>query len=439
MEPLNCHEKKIYLWLRSVLFGGAFLGALFLGLRIVFPTQYFDFNFARPEAAKNTLTEARNKEGSFVEKGKIGAGQETFFDAGALGFFSKAKVELFLDDELKNIPQGEIGLRKSFQAFLYSEGQKVGFPDGQLLKDGKDLFFVSEGKLRKFQSLEIATEMGFEAKNFQAVSGEDLKFNPPGENISNPQAYPEGALFKKGADYYILRNGQLKRFLSPGAFFSYFEESQAVSWEKIRNLYPETEEKEGFASGSLLAYGTSAFLVSDGLILPIGDAIIFESKGFNWDDLIKVGGDEISFYEKGRLFELDSPHPERTVFVAREDSEYFLIKNHQKHLLPTPNIAKSWIRKTPVSVSKESLEKESRCSLSLETSFFGKKKLVCEMGAEKFNTVLGTDFEFALLLDKEAKFSSSRVILEKNKNLANLETFFLEILGRIKNHYVRQN
>lgn len=433
---MNEKELKIYKILRGLLFGGAFIFAIWLSIRIIFPTQYFNFNFARPDAAKNTLTEARFPGGGFVESGRFSAGREVVFDAGTQGYFSKAQLEFYPPKDSTEKISGSVSLRKSFQAFLYPEGDPIGFPDGELLSEGDNLYFVSQGHLRRFASESLALQMGFQKEAFRKISRNDLKFNSFGEPILKTFDYPDGTVFRIGEDYFHLKKGEARKFISPGAFQTRFRENQAVFLDELPKNLTLSSESEGFAEGALLAYGTSVFIVNGREILPVGDATIFESKGFSWDDLLKVGGDEIAFYEKGKLFEMDSPHPDGTVFVTREDADYFLVLEGKIRPMLSSAVAESRIKKSPVLVSKESWEEKSLCQLEEAVNFWGKRKVFCELGAEKFNSLLGTDFEFSVIFDGDAKITSSEVILRKNKNKANFLSFWREMMGRIKRHYV---
>ena len=169
--------------------------------------------------------------------------------------------------------------------------------------------------------------------------------------------------------------------------------------------------------------------------MPIGDATIFESKGFQWNDLINVGGDTVSFYEKGKIFELDSAHPNGTVFFTQESEEYYLVENGKKHFLPTSKIAQSWTRKTPVSVSERSLEAKEICSLEMKETFWNKRYLNCQLNVQALNTIIGTDYEFYLEGKTDFEFSEANIILKKNKNKENFDIFLESIISRIKQHY----
>jgi len=434
---MNEKSIKIYKILRAVLYGGAFLAAIFLTLSIVFPKSNFSFNFKNPRAAKNTLTRPQNESGVSLENGKLDNQEMMIFNAGDTGYFSQAKVQFDLDKATASLTQVQIEMKKSFQAFLYPLGKTIGWPSGSLLKSASNYYFVSGEELRKFESLSLARRMGFSEESFQEVVADDLKYNSLGKNITSLLGYPSGTVFQIGTDYYLLEGGNLNKFISQTAYQSYNLKNQAITTsEVIFQLYPLAEKQLGFASGSLLSYGTSAFIVNNDLILPIGDALIFEAKGFKWDDLIKIGGDELSFYEKGKIFELDSPHPERTVFLTEESNQYYLIFGAEKHLLPTKEIAIAWMKNTPVLVSENSLEKISQCQLKKRWGFRD-KVYTCILDIADLNSLLGTDYQFSIKSKEAVDFSLVQVTLERNKNKANFKIFLADLIGKIKRHYVQ--
>ena len=209
---------------------------------------------------------------------------------------------------------GTLEVRKSYQAFLYPEKNAIGFKDGTLLKNNNNYYIASQGKLRKFRDDGIASELGFNRQAFVEVNNEELRYNEAGDDISDSSAYPGDTLFKIKDDYYILTDRSFKKFVSPQAFATQYNENQAISKaDNFIDAYPLNENLIGFADGSLISYGVSVFIVSSGKILPVNNTITFSSMGYDWNDVIPASGDEISLYEKDKLFTISSPHPNGTV------------------------------------------------------------------------------------------------------------------------------
>lgn len=430
-------DKKDYTLYRKIqimLYSGTFLLSIYLAYLIIFPHQYFTFSFSNSSSLKNTVFDPRLPDNSFPENGKTKG--NILFNTNLLGDYSKANINLIINKKSYDFESPMISARKSYQAFFYNDGDPIGFKDGSLLKNKNNYFIISEGKLRKFSNLNFLNSLGYSQNNFQEVSENDLLYNPTGEDINENNPYPNFTFFRIDDNYYVLENQKLKKFVSDQAFLSSYNQFQVIEKNvAFLNNYPLLEDLAGFANGTLISNDTSVFVTVNDQILPIADVPTFESKGYNWQDVISVGSDEIALYKKGGLFTINSPHPDGSIFKTDSDSKYYLIKDTKKHLLPTENIAQSWLKKNPVIVSKKSLEIKADCQP--QKNIFNSNSYSCDIPLDAFENIIGTSFEFNLNSNSDIELDFINVDFKKNVNAKNFKEFFSEIVGKIKQNYVQ--
>lgn len=430
---LDSKNSGVYRKLQAALYLLALVLAIYVGYVIIFPTQYFTFSFPNPNSLQNTVISPRNMEGNFAEHGQAYLGQNLFFDTALIGNYSQAKVSFVLNKKSDALESATLEAKKSFQSFLYPEGEKMGFKDGTLIKNNNNYFIVSQGKLRKFSSDSAAAAQGFKKEAFIGAADEDLKHNETGENVP-PTFYPDASLFRINDTYYILENQKLRKFISQNAYLSQYLENQAVekSVDFLKN-YPLDENPVGFGDGSLISYGISAFVVSNGKILPINNTLTFSAMGYDWKNVIAASGDEISLYEKDKLFTISSPHPDGTVFSS-DDGRWYRISNRQKQILPTENIAHSWAKRGVIAVSAKSTEEKADCEIQKETLSF--RTYSCKIPLEKFKDFIGKDYEFAFNPGNDVRIDSIDVSFEKSANWENFKSTARELVNKIKGNYV---
>jgi len=353
------------------------------------------FSFLAPTSPKNTIDEPYLADKENISEGKIPKNSNLFFDTDLLNNYSTAKISFnFSKNPNENL--SPLYLRKSYESFLFDIGDSIGFKDGSLLKNKNDYYLVSDGQLRKFSSLEILISLGYSGKQFQEVSDADLAYNKKGDDILKNNDYPNATLFQVEDNFYIMENRQLKKFVSDQAFLSNYTSDQALKKDtRFLSDYPAAENLAGFSDGTLVSNDISVYIISQNKINPIDNPITFESNGYRWEDVVPIGSDELSLYEKDKLFNIKSPHPNGTVYKAIENSTYYIVRDGQKHPLPSEIIAKSWFGKNPVLVSEKSLDTKVSCNL--QKKFSWSNVYECEIPLEVFSNFTGFDYQFNIL------------------------------------------
>lgn len=159
------------------------------------------------------------------------------------------------------------------------------------------------------------------------------------------------------------------------------------------NDFPTTADSGGsdFSNGTLLSFGNSIFAVVDGRVLPFDNPFTFLSLGYSWDSVIPVTSDEIGSYQRDKLFTINRPHPNGTIFLTRDSQKYFLIKNGQKLEIPDPKILgpKS---PAPIAVDEKSLDFNLYCELS--KNLWPLRTYSCSVPIESLAKFLGNDYQF---------------------------------------------
>lgn len=416
---------RIYRALRFLLYLFFITTATYLLFLIFFPSEYFTFSFINPNSSKNNLINLKNNGDNFI------------FNTPTIGKYSNAKISFILNKKAKRSPlQSEVKVRKSYQAFLYPEGDPTGLKDGTLVKNAENFFIVSNKQLRKFQ-LDTLDALGFNQEDFIKADEIDLFYNTKGQDISSAQTYPDFTIFKSDSAYYLLKDGELKQFISEKAYLSHYNPSQAISKdEEFISLYKIKEEPIGFSDGSLIAYGESAYVVSGKKILPINNPVTFESSGYLWDDLIAVSGDEISLYEKGGLFRISSPHPDGTILADINDSKWYIIKENKKSPLPSSLIADSWIQKTPITVSLEGANLTNQCQL--KKGLWSLENYACDVTVLDMQSIVGKDYEFKTSFGEKLDIRAINVRFNQDITFSNFKSSLYNIAQRVKTNYASQ-
>ncbi|MFA7209294.1 MAG: hypothetical protein WC120_03325 [Parcubacteria group bacterium] len=433
--PLAEKDYARYKKFQTALYALAFLLAAIMAVRVIFDAQNFTFSFTNPDSSKNSMAVPRYQGvDSPVENGRISAGRDVYFDMAATGTFSKAVIEFPQGQDSSGPDSGSIIVKKSYQAFLYPEGDPIGFKDGSLLKNNGNYYLVSQGTLRRFDA-DAVPALGYAPDAFVEIAPEELRFNPAGQLIKGDEGYPDGSLFKIDSDYYLLEDARLKKFSSEQAFLSQYGPRQALEKNAdIFSKYPLSEIPIGFSDGSLISYGESVYVVSDNKILPINNPVTFLEKGFAWEDVIAASADEIALYEKTKLFTIKSVHPNGTIFANIENADHYMVKDSEKHLLPSRNIVDSWLHHSSIPVSEKSLEAASQCEI--KQGFFGSYS--CEIPIASLQQLAGTNYEFIMKLDDSTKIDYLNVSFKKDISRTNLVAFLRDIYNKIKNRYVSQ-
>lgn len=431
---LSPAAQKTYLALRILTYLLFAAVAAYIFFILFFPIRNFYFSFRTAGALKNTILSPRDKNNNPLEKGLFKKENGLLFDTPLDGDYAKIDVTFFLEKNSPSAHNGTVSVRKSFQSFFYPEGKPLDFKEGCLVKNNGNYYIVSGGKFRKFSSTELLRAMNYNPNAFAEITNEDLLLNEMGDEIIISSKYPNSTLFKIENDYYQIAGNTLYKFVSEKAFLTKYDTSQTI--EKEENFLKDftlAENFFGFADGTLLSYGQSAYVVNKGEILPIAFEYDFRSMGYDWKDVIAANAEEIGVYKKGTLFTLNSPHPDGTIFSDPETKKYFYLQGGQKRELRGSNIQKSYLRRTPILAQATAMEIKKDCQLEKKFSF--SKKYSCEIPIKDMQSFFGNDYQFELAAGDEIQIKEIKITFEQNTTWSNLRLAAADIKSKILLHY----
>jgi hypothetical protein len=430
--------QKRYLVLRLFLYLIFILSFLIVYYLALFPSKYFVFSFLNFSSSKNTINEPRDSKNITLNSGDLKNGEKMIFDAALPaieGSFSQIEVDFNLGNNSPSLSGSTVSVDKSYRSYFYETGDPVGFHDSSLIQDRGNFYIVSQKKLRKFSSLNTLKLFGYDPKNFEEVGDKELKYSHSGDDIISAESYPDDVIIKVGEDYYKFKNQELFRFVSSNAYLNQYSPSQSLlKNEDFLQKFKVSNELLGFASGTLLSYGQSVFIVSNDEILPVDSATTFEAMGYGWNDVIPATSEEIGTYKKGRLFTINRPHPAGTIFASRENGKYYFIENMKKREIMGEYIIKSYLNKNPVLVSDKWLEMENKCNLKKKYSLF-KNSYGCKINIESLGSIIGDDYQFEITPSADASLEMADVSFKKLFSWNNFKLYNLDIINKIRLRY----
>lgn len=412
---------------------------LFTFDRILFPSVSFIFDFSNPNSSKNTLgLSLATSQSNTLSKGSVIANENMAFDANPSGIFSRATISLTANSNSKNMGNDSVIIRKSYEAFFYPTGNPVGFRDGTLLVMDNYYYIVSDGVLRKFSNTSLITQLGYSKDSFMPVYQDDLKYNKPGDDITDATEYPDDTLFIIGDTYYQLKDQQLSPFVSANAFLSQFDTNQAIiKTADFLNQYKLSETSLGFADGTLASVAPSVFILSEGKSYPISNADTFVRMGFDWNNVVPINSEELGIYEKQKQFTINQPHPDGTLFLDQKTNEYFVIQDGEKHPIESATIVKTYAKQKPVLADLEESNNSISCQLKKSWTLFNNNAYNCTVPLDSLNNFIGNDFRIDVKFADNAKITDINTNFSTSLDWTNLHSALSKIKGNLITNYVQ--
>lgn len=426
--------QKRYRLFQILLYLLALAAAVFLAYLILFPHKNYNYSFAIPSTSpKNSITQPTIGK-KLSADGQFGPGDVFTFDTSVYGAYSRATINLSLSDDSAPLKLPVLKVKKSYKAFLFDTGAPVGFRDGSLLMNANKFYIVSDGQLRQFADPAVLTGFGYVPQDFTYVLSDELKYNPAGPSINPGDNYPDDTLFRIADNYYILKNGTLEKFVSDQAYTTQYAPKLALAKDaSFLKKFPLSQDLAGFINGTPVSNGGSVFIVSDNNLLPVNDPTTFLTHGYQWNKVLPVGEDEIAIYPKTKLFQISDPNPDGTVFVTQDGSRYYLIQGGQRHLLPSPAIAKTWLgNNLAIPVSQKDSQKALGCQL--KKNFFS-NTYSCNFSIANFANFPGTDFIFSLTDQNPVQISTINLSFTKDINRTNLYSALGNLRNQARSNY----
>lgn len=211
---------KVYAKLRLVLLILAIIFAVYAVFRTVFPSEYFSFSFLSISSLKNTITEMKTANGSFPEKGNISTNQAIVFYASPFSLnHSEAVVSITLDKKSASFQNGKIEARKSYKAFLYPEGEKLGVPgkptvsdlrDGTIVTYGPSAYIISGEEVLPIDSEQTFSALGLNWADAVAAGADKISLYKKGKLVTMSSAHSNGTILAttENNKLFLIKDGK---------------------------------------------------------------------------------------------------------------------------------------------------------------------------------------------------------------------------------------
>lgn len=186
----------------------------------------------------------------------------------------------------------------------YITGKPTIFPDGTLLYDQNNNFFIiTHQKIRRFQSLAIFKKLGYHKKNAQFIDNNGKKFYKKDSRITKKTIFPiDGTIIyeKKSKTKYLLDNSQKRPIISNKIYNNQFDSRNlvAVSKETLKRL--RTGSPVLFRDGTLIKDGAdNLYVIEYGKKRPISKNM-FEKMGYSYENIINTSYKIRKLHERGK-------------------------------------------------------------------------------------------------------------------------------------------
>lgn len=369
--PIPDHLEPIYRKLRITLWVLIAIIGLGVAYNFLFPTILTSFDFRNPKSSRNQIFDPRSETGTVRTNGKLETGGTLVANTSPLGDFSHLSIGIDLEKRSESPSRITVAIKKNYRAFLY----------------------------------------------------------PLGEPITD---FPSAELYRSDGTIYLLRDGNLHRFVSEAAFLSRYPADMArnVTAETIAH-YPIASDFVGFRVGSLISFADGVYIVtSETEMRPIGSAEIFLALGYNFEDVIPVNEEDLGIYKRGRIFLMGVPHPDGTVFEERENGQFYLIENGLRRPLADGRY-RDFLREKihPILALEGGDQRLARCDA---TPGLSPRALSCDLDLGALTGSIGSDYEVRLNdNDVDIDIASLSLAFGTRLDIANAETLAAKVKARI--------
>jgi hypothetical protein len=271
---------------------------------------------------------------------------------------------------------------------------------------------------------------GDKYNNGKIKANEGLVFDTPlNEMRSNYSTVKVRLTMKKDA---ALTPESLTLRKSYRAFF--YPEGTPVEKDELLQMI---NNPQGYFSRSpFFAYGDAVYIIDGGNARPFNSADTFLAFGFSWDDVHPATGDEFTVYKRGKLFTVNDAHPDGTIFITRNSSQYYLIEKGAKRLIENPELLQNHLPFSPIIVDENSLTKKLGCVFQKKFSFFN-TIWECEAPIENLSPLAGKNYEFDFPSSQNINLDTAEVTFFRTISWNNLKETLALIRDRIIQNYVQ--
>lgn len=192
-------------------------------------------------------------------------------------------------------------------------------------------------------------------------------------------------------------------------------------------------ENGAFANGAILSFDNSVFVVADGKVMPFNNPLTFLSFGYQWSDVIPASEAEIGLYQRDKLFTINHPHPDGTIFLTQDSKKYFLIQNEQKLEIKDAEILKTYLKGSPIAIAEKSLDFELNCEL--KKNLWPLNSYGCSIPIEKLAQFTGNDYQFTIGSINKENIRQINLTFSRSINWNNVRDALSDIKHKILINY----
>jgi hypothetical protein len=380
--PIPHKRLPLYFFLRGLLFVAFFMITGYIGYSFLFPSQEFSFDFRNPDAAKNTLLDPRMISGMSGRTGSVEKDTTLAVNSGAIGIFSNASVSVQLKKDSSLPDNISLTAEKGYREIFLPESAPAEFP------------------------------------------------RPMSENDH---------LFRIRDTVYQLHDGILSRFASEAAALSRYDASAITDTDaSMLAQYPLSDEWIGFRPGTLISFADGVFVVySDTEVRPVGSALIFQSLGYDWSDVIPVSEEDMGSYKRGKIILPGALHAPGTLFRDTNSDRYFTIDTqNRRRPITDPTLLQFFLARThAIPVSTKSRELSSHCTL--QPGVFFPHTYTCTLSLENLREIPESDYQFMIHPTTSISIESMGITLNRSLERANFRGTLSQLKARILDRYAR--
>lgn len=186
---------------------------------------------------------------------------------------------------------------------FYLDGLDIVYPDGTLVRKENDykVYYIEDKMRREVTSLTLMNVLGFDMNSVISINGDEFDHFPK----SKAMKYPEGSLVRSIdiPSIYLIKDGKKKEFTSAVLF-----ETAGYKWNDVIEI--DTSEMDQYPSDGRVLYpdgflirskdAPEIYFLESGKRRKIISIDLFENLGYKWNDVILIDPDEIKDYPIGK-------------------------------------------------------------------------------------------------------------------------------------------
>lgn len=186
----------------------------------------------------------------------------------------------------------------------YPDGPDIKFPLYALVRTPNgSIYLIADDSKRMIVSWEVFRTIGFNPEEIEDISFSDLAGIPSGAPLTLYDAYPAGAVLqdKETNELYYVESGIKRRIADQAIIANRYPTytSTLVSHKELLNY--EESDPVTFRDGTLVktVNDSSVYVISNGQRRLIPSAAIFDSYGYNWNNIVNTSTEALAIHPLG--------------------------------------------------------------------------------------------------------------------------------------------